>query len=1035
MSEASQAAGAATDWRVWPAQWVVVVPANWTALVCRTAFLPARGGSRYLGSGDLVVEPGPSLGTARPLALQTGGCGAAGRHIALSAPWLLQQGANNTARAELLAREFFKLRFGVFDERGWEGDPVYPAHYTTASRVLPTGVLEPGPGSWRDPAGRPCPASQLEGCTWRGAGQGTDCPLGLCQLPGPGPTKQRAQCGPRSAREVVEASPDLVGAVGGRPAATQPEILTVQAATPRWVLVLDTTAGMADTWRWVHKALQKLLRYDLQPAALAAVVTFAQSARLEAGLTRVGAHRAALADTVPDKFRLSRSAGRGCGMCGLRAGLAALGEDKAGGQLVLVGRSGLQFNQGEIRELRQAAQYYQITFHSILLADNSSSPAAAVHGELAALTGGRADRVSGRGVHLYRALSRALAAIIGTGERVLHEAEVGPGPGSTTGQFLVEAGDGLAQFGVFVEAAEEHQLRSVTFTNTDSGAQLGPYGFSSRHDLINLKAVRGGPDGARPSLGPATWHYSLAWEGAAGPGAAVVVTAGPGTQPRFTLQMWTSASSGTDIATASHPLSLHVAVAGPGGPVLRARVIVTPWVTSAAGTVTTGEPLRLWDGGNGAADITGDDGVYSRLLVRYPGPGRYRFHVSVDDNNGSAVVAGENDFSAVECCGSRTGARVETASRTGRFQSWLVGAGAVELIQVPGRSALLPPGRVGDLVAATRPASRDLLLSFTAPGADHDLGRVAGYAVLASPDPARLGPDWGQVELLARVPASQPAYARESVRVNFPRLNQEFYLAVVGVDWDNNTGAVSNLVEVVMAAGSGAGGSAVLDTTDSAAEITDRQAENEWKMILALCGSFLLLAICLLCGILYFLKCAKPKKPIMIDIGVSDDVTDTGSCCSSEIRNISSDQLVLSAAALPRPPPASLPADSPSYWSASQLLAEHEQRALSATYASLSRSLTPIKEEYLGHFTEWPPGEDNAGYAVTPHHPVPAPRRLLAAEAEWEQESVVSVGSFLYREEEPDPARFSQAVQTVAPSSLATIRQTSELAQRQASLV
>merc|ERR1712020_464393 len=82
----------------------------------------------------------------------------------------------------------------------------------------------------------------------------------------------------------------------------------------------------------------------------------------------------------------------------------------------------------------------------------------------------------------------------------------------------------------------------------------------------------------------------------------------------------------------------------------------------------------------------------------------------------------------------------------------------------------------------------------------------------------------------------------------------------------------------------------------------------------------------------------------MVDIGVSEDVTepDTASSCSEEIRGMTTEfPLLVGVAALhcPAPPP-------PTYWSASALLGEEEGGC------SRPGTLTPIREEYLGHFSE-----------------------------------------------------------------------------------
>ena len=125
---------------------------------------------------------------------------------------------------------------------------------------------------------------------------------------------------------------------------------------------------------------------------------------------------------------------------------------------------------------------------------------------------------------------------------------------------------------------------------------------------------------------------------------------------------------------------------------------------------------------------------------------------------------------------------------------------------------------------------------------------------------------------------------------------------------------------------------------------------------------------------------------------------------------------------------------SPTYWSASQIMAEHEARSRPGT-------LTPITEEYLGHFTEFgasnseyhditgnndyheisDPGLSNLAYNSTPIRP-PLPPASNLAVMDSCSDSVDSGGAGL-----PEPEMFSMGVQTVAPSCIAAIRQSSDL--------
>ena len=222
-------------------------------------------------------------------------------------------------------------------------------------------------------------------------------------------------------------------------------------------------------------------------------------------------------------------------------------------------------------------------------------------------------------------------------------------------------------------------------------------------------------------------------------------------------------------------------------------------------------------------------------------------------------------------------------------------------------------------------------------------------------------------------------------------------------------------------------------------EGTEGEGQEEWMMILAICGSFLLLALCLMAGVLYFLRCGGPRKVVRAATEEATDSSSTSSC--TDPKNCSSHRLMpellaeLSSRNLePRTfaaPPASLPDSTPSYWSASQLLTEHEQRALNSSYGPLP-ALSPIREE-LAHHPADMEGVANQGFRVghgTPVHGLLEPGGRPASVAS--DRSAFSGISLLYRdgaphseEEGESPLRFSTAVQTVAPSTIATLRQNS----------
>ena len=57
-----------------------------------------------------------------------------------------------------------------------------------------------------------------------------------------------------------------------------------------------------DTWKWVNKAVQKLIRYDLREGSTVSIVSFSNVTRIEARMEAVsGESRERIADTLPGK--------------------------------------------------------------------------------------------------------------------------------------------------------------------------------------------------------------------------------------------------------------------------------------------------------------------------------------------------------------------------------------------------------------------------------------------------------------------------------------------------------------------------------------------------------------------------------------------------------------------------------------------------------------------------------------------------------------------------------------------------------------
>ena len=80
-------------------------------------------------------------------------------------------------------------------------------------------------------------------------------------------------------------------------------------------------------------------------------------------------------------------------------------------------------------------------------------------------------------------------------------------------------------------------------------------------------------------------------------------------------------------------------------------------------------PVKMVDNGDGMLDITGDDGVYSRFVPKYPGDGRYVTRIRVETTSQSSLLS----RAKIPCCGSCTHPTPENLSSTTSFSMTVAG--------------------------------------------------------------------------------------------------------------------------------------------------------------------------------------------------------------------------------------------------------------------------------------------------------------------------------------------------------------------------
>ena len=236
------------------------------------------------------------------------------------------------------------------------------------------------------------------------------------------------------------------------------------------------------------------------------------------------------------------------------------------------------------------------------------------------------------------------------------------------------------------------------------------------------------------------------------------------------------------------------------------------------------------------------------------------------------------------------------------------------------------PGKIGDLVISVSNMSQ-LVLEWTAPGGDYNTGSVATYRFVYSHNIEELVRT-GTPQALDGHKRSDVAGARVRHVINFPYYNQDYYIGVAASDAHGNRGRMSNIVLVNIPAPDN-------DTQpDHVSPTTGRDQQHNWILIGAIIGgvAFLILTVLL---IVCIFKCCKRKTRFSKDkfaknlksSGVKVEFPSPAQSETTDTSSYESEQQHQQHAVVKPHSSTSFAANlTPTYWSASQLLGQHEMR-------------------------------------------------------------------------------------------------------------
>ena len=422
-----------------------------------------------------------------------------------------------------MVKEWTKYRYGVFDEFGFSGDKLYPNYFESDGSIYPTGTSNAMlTGSWIYKNGSSLCDPTADQCYFKHEGPNKQITCSLNYVPfletvngwcdkddsksEIGPGKHNILCEGRSVSDVIFAHEDFKTRTRRSVRVNHnlvPVFDIVRQPLPKYVLLIETSRAMAGVWKWVRKAVQNLIKYELPDNSHVAIVTFNSEAVVSHNLTPLTRERvrSRLADTIPDSHnRLSRTDDR-CVICAVKVAMdQVLRNKEAGGHLIIVTRGDKRTLSGNDKEiLSEYDKYYNIRVSSVLLPTAGQAPLS-YYNTIATNSGGRSRSLdlSASKMETLSGLIDSLVEIIGVDTPVpsdlpitVHHQDVAKSNSwSSEGQFIIDKTLGRNTiFGVFVEDDENHHIKSIQFTD-EEGSVFGPYTkMSSMLDVINLKTI------------------------------------------------------------------------------------------------------------------------------------------------------------------------------------------------------------------------------------------------------------------------------------------------------------------------------------------------------------------------------------------------------------------------------------------------------------------------------------------------------------------------------------------------------------------
>ncbi|XP_062962533.1 calcium-activated chloride channel regulator 1 [Cynocephalus volans] len=762
----------------------------------------------YKNADVLVAEPN-SLGNDEPYTEQMGKCGEMGERIHFTPDFLAGKKLSQYGpQGRVFVHEWAHLRWGVFDEYNYNQKFYLSSGKIKAVKcsaaVVGHNVINKCQGG--SCYTKPCKSNRVTGLYEKECefvpniqqtekasimfAQSIDSVVEFCTEQNhnkEAPNLQNQRCNLRSTWEVICDSEDFKKTTPMKTQPPKPTFSLLQIGQRIVCLVLDKSGSMktGDRLNRLNQAGKLFLLQTVEQGTWVGMVTFDSAAHVQSELIQIngGTDR----DTLTR--RLPTVAAGGTSICsGLRLAFTVIKKKYPtdGSEIVLLTDGEDKTISGCFKEVKER----KVIIHTVAL----GSTAARELEELSKMTGGlqtyASDQAQNNGlIDAFGALSSGNGAVSQSSIQLESKGLALQNSQWMNGTVIVDSTVGKDTLFLVTWTTQPPQI----LLWDPSGKRQDGFLVDTNTKMAYLQI----PGTAEVGI----WKYSLQTSSQT---LTLTVTsrASSATLPPITV----TSKMNKDTGKFPSPMRVYANIRQGALPILRASV--TALIESVSGKTVT---LELLDNGAGA-DVTKDDGVYSRYFTAYDTNGRYSVKVWVlgvintarsgviPQQNGALYIPGWIENGEIKWNPPRPEINeTDFQDKQVRFSRASLG-GSFVASNVPKAPLpdLFPPCQITDLKAKIQ-GDNLINLTWTAPGDDYDHGTAHKYIIRISTSILELRDKFDDslqvntTDLIPKEATSEEVFVFKPENITFEN-GTDLFIAVQAVDKANLKSEISNIV-------------------------------------------------------------------------------------------------------------------------------------------------------------------------------------------------------------------------------------------------